>query len=191
METQSALYRKIQSTYHFTDFEMQRMKYTISVFHCEFSKLLILGIAFYIFGYFPEYIVLMLTLIPIRRYSGGIHFNHYSSCFLFTAFFFIMPVVLNSIVLPYVGQLVILALSAGVTYLAGPVTSTKRPPMKYKKYREAQLVSTAIVVIWFFIFAIVRVFPYENLCFWVITLQTIQLICAKIARKGDIYEKAE
>ena len=160
METQSALYRKIQSTYHFTDFEMQRMKYTISVFHCEFSKLLILGIAFYIFGYFPEYIVLMLTLI-------------------------------NSIVLPYVGQLVILALSAGVTYLAGPVTSTKRPPMKYKKYREAQLVSTAIVVIWFFIFAFVRVFPYENLCFWVITLQTIQLICAKIARKGDIYEKAE
>ena len=37
METQSALYRKIQSTYHFTDFEMQRMKYTISVFHCEFQ----------------------------------------------------------------------------------------------------------------------------------------------------------
>lgn len=190
MEAQSALYQKIQTTYDFTDFEMQKMNFTISVIKYEFSKFIILGIVFALVGLFREYVVLMLTLILIRTFSGGIHFNHFSSCFLFTAIFIALPVLLSSIVvLPHTIQVIILAASVSITYLTGPVTSPKRLPLQYGRYRTYRLISTGIALIWFFVFAFARVFPYRNLCFWVISLQTIQLICAKLARKGDIYEK--
>lgn len=190
MEAQSTLYHKIQTTYQFTDFEMKKINFTISVIKCELSKFIILGIAFALFGFFPEYMVLMLTLIPIRMFSGGIHFNHYSSCFIFTSFFSALPVLLTGIVLPHSAQLVILGLCVAITYLIGPVTSTKRPPIRYERYRAFRLISTSVSLVWFLVFAIAGAFPYQNLCFWVIALQTIQLICAKIARKGDmIYEK--
>lgn len=189
MEAQSALYQKIQTTYDFTDFEMQKMNFTISVIKYELSKFLILGIIFALVGLFREYVVLMLTLIPIRTFSGGIHFNHYSSCFLFTAIFSSLPVLLSNIVLPHTIHVIILAVSVSIIYLTGPVTSPKRPPLQYGRYQTFRLISTGMVLIWFFVFAFARVFPYRNLCFWVISLQTIQLICAKLARKGEIYEK--
>lgn len=190
MEAQSTLYHKIQTTYEFTDFEMQKINFMISVIKCELSKVIILGAAFAIFGFFTEYMVLMLTLIPIRMFSGGIHFNHYSSCFLFTSLFSVLPVLLTGIVLPHQTQLVILGLCVAIIYLIGPVTSTKRPPIRYERYRAFRLIATSVSLVWFFVFAFAGAFPYQNLCFWVIALQTIQLICAKIARKGDkIYEK--
>lgn len=191
MATQSALYQKIQTTYDFTDFEMQKINYTISVFKCEFSKILVLGAAFAFLGIFPEFMVMMVALIPIRRYSGGIHFKRYSSCFIFTALFFALPVLLNHIVLSYPLQLAILDISIAVTYIVGPVTAPNRPPLEYKMYQKFRLISTGLVLAWSIIIAFARVFPYQNICFWVITLQTIQLICAKPARKGDIYEKTE
>lgn len=189
MAAQSALYKKIQSTYEFTDYEMKRLDYTLSVFKCEGSKLFILAAAFAVWGHFPEYIIVILTLLPVRRYSGGIHFNHYGSCFLFTALFFVLPVLLDGVVLSYPVQLAVLLFNVTATYLVGPVTSRKRPPLEYKKYRKFRYMSTTFVFAWFILFAFVRVFPYGNLCFWVLTLQTIQLICARIARKGEIYEK--
>lgn len=189
MDANSALYQKIQTTYQFTDFEMQKMNYTISVISYEFSKFIILGIAFAVLGLFPEYAVLMLTLIPIRAFSGGIHFDHYYSCFLFTSLFFALPVLLSGIVLPHPIQLAVLLVCAVITYFIGPVTSKKRPPIQYARYQVFRRISTGLLLVWFFIFAFVGAFPYENLCFWIIALQTIQLICAKIARKGDIYEK--
>lgn len=191
MEAQSALYQKIQTTYDFTDFEMQKMNFTISVFKCEGSKLIILGIVFAALGLFREYAILMLTLVPVRMFSGGIHFDHYYSCFMFTTLFSILPILLVGIILPQSVQIAVMAASIGITYLIGPVTSKKRPPIQYGRYRAFRLISTGVVLIWFFVFAFAGAFPYRNLCFWVIALQTIQLICAKIARKGDlIYEKA-
>lgn len=191
MATQSALYQKIQTTYDFTDFEMQKINYTISVFKCEFSKIIILGAAFAFLGIFREFMVLMLMLIPVRRYSGGVHFRHYSSCFIFTALFFALPVLLRHIVLSYPLQLAILGISIAVTYIVGPVTAPNRPPLEYKMYQKFRLISTGLVLAWSIIIAFAGVFPYQNICFWMITLQTIQLICAKPARKGDIYEKTE
>ena len=191
MEAQSALYQKIQTTYDFTDFEMQKMNFTISVFKCEGSKLIILGIVFAVLGLFREYAILMLTLVPVRMFSGGIHFDHYYSCFLFTTLFSFLPILLTGITLPHSVQVVVMAASIGITYLVGPVTSKKRPPIPYKRYWVFRLFSTGVVLFWFFVFAFAGAFPYRNLCFWVIALQTIQLICAKIARKGElIYEKA-
>lgn len=191
MAAQSALYQKIQTTYDFTDYEMQKINYTLSVFKCEFSKILILGAAFALFGIFPEFMVLLVMLVPVRRYSGGIHFRHYSSCFIFTALFFILPVLLGSVVLPFPLQPAILGISIAVTYITGPVTAPNRPPLEYKMYRKFRLISTGLVLAWSMIIAFAGAFPFRNICFWMIALQTIQLICAKFARKGDIYEKAE
>lgn len=189
MTTQSGLYRKVQTDFAFTDLEMQQMKYTLSVLNYELSKFILLGVAASVFGLFAEYAVAMLVLLPIRIFSGGIHFNHYSSCLLFTGLFFTVPILLRDVAVPYSVCLVTLLVCLFITYLAGPVTSEKRPPIKYARYCRFRLISTGLMLMWLLIFAIVRVFPYQNICFWMIALQSIQLLCAKFARKGEIYEK--
>lgn len=185
----SYVYRKIQTTYHFTDVEMQKLSYTFYVFVYEISKFLILGIAFSLLGLWHEYVISLLALMPVRVFSGGIHFNHYYSCFLFTASFFVVAVLMNAVSLPYPAQPAVMLLCAGVTYFIGPVTSKKRPPIQFGRYQAFRLVSTGLLLLWFLWFVFVRKFPYQNICFWILFLQTIQLICAKLARKGDIYEK--
>ncbi len=191
MTTQSGLYRRIQTDYDFSDLEMQQMKYTLSVLNYELTKFILLGIVASIFGLFAEYAAAMLVLLPIRIFSGGIHFNHYSSCLLFTGLFFAVPILLRDVAVPYGVQLFALLVCLFITYLTGPVTAEKRRPITYEKYCRFRLISSGLVLMWFLIFAIVKVFPYQNICFWMITLQSIQLLCAKFARKGEIYEKVK
>lgn len=189
MNSQTDIYRTIQNTYHFTDLEMKRLNYTLTVFFYEISKFIILAIVFSAAGLFQEYLVSILVLMPIRIFSGGIHFNHYTSCFLFTSAFFTAPILLQSVSVTEPVRLGILVLCLLTTFLIGPVTSQKRPPITYKRYTMFRLISSGLLLIYIFLLEVFRVLPYENICFWVIILQTIQLICARAARKGDIHEK--
>lgn len=189
MKSQIGIYKRIQNTYHFTDLEMRRLDFTLTVFFYEISKFIILAILFSAVGLFQEYAISILVLMPIRIFSGGIHFNHYISCFLFTSVFFTVPVLLRSVSPDGPVRLGCMAICLLVTYLIGPVTSQKRPPITYKRYTLFRLISTGLLLVDLFLSEVFRVLPYENICFWVIVLQTIQLICARLARKGDIYEK--
>lgn len=190
--TQTSFYHKIQNVYGFTDQEIRRMQYTLSVIGYEGSKLIVFGLLFGILGLFMEYLVTLAVLLPIRIFAGGLHFNHYSSCFLFTAFFLVCPLALRHIMPPDGIQIALLAACMLTTLAIGPIPSIKRPPFSYRRYTQFRLIAGGVIAIYLFIFAVIREFPGKNICFWVILLQTIQLICAKLVRKGDtIYEKAQ
>lgn len=191
MNLQIDIYKRIQNTYHFTDLEMRRLDFTLTMFFYEISKFIILAILFSAVGLFQEYAMSILVLMPIRIFSGGIHFNHYISCFLFTSVFFTVPILLRSVSPDEPVRLSLMAICLLATFLIGPVTSPKRPPITYKRYSSFRLISTGLLLIYLFLSEVFRVLPYENICFWVVILQTIQLICARVARKGDIHEKIQ
>ena len=46
-----------------------------------------------------------------------------------------------------------------------------------------------LLLIYSSILILFETLPYRNVIYWVIVLQIFQLLCARIARKGEIYEE--
>ncbi len=192
MHSQLERYRELQITYGFTDAEIRYLQYGRSILICEGTKFILLGIILGLLGHFQEYVIVMITLLPLRIFSGGIHFNHYFSCLLFTACFIVCPILLQSAIsIPDTAQLPLLFLCLIATAFAGPVPSKKRPPLSHRRYCSFRRITCGLLLIYIILFGFVRSFPGESLCLWVILLQTIQLLCAKGARKGELDEKTD
>lgn len=190
MSAQLERYKKIQEMYHFTDSEIQQLHYGVSILWYECSKFILLGIILGLLGRFQEYMITILVLLPLRIFSGGIHFNHYLSCFLFTGVFIACPIYLQNMVsMPESGQLLLLLVCLITTAIVGPVASKKRPPLSRERYRLFRRITCGLLLLYIILFGIVRTFPGENICLLVIVLQTIQLLCAKMVRKGELHEK--
>lgn len=183
-------YKSWQKMYGFTDHEIERLRYGLSVIASEGSKLILMTILFVVLGKFELYAIAVVTLLPIRIFSGGLHFNHYISCLLFTTSFFVLCVFLSThLYLSQQCQSIINGICLFITFFTGPVTSKKRPPLSHRQYNMYRLISSGLLFIYVVCFIVADTFPHRNLCFHVITLQTIQLVCARLARKGEKYEK--
>lgn len=191
MSVYSRSLNQIQGTYHFSDKEMARMDYTLKVFSCELSKLLFFTLFFLFIGKFEEYMVCLIALLPLRWLSGGLHLKHFWTCFLFSFLFFDLIVLgLEHYVLPETVQIVLLVLCNICLYGIGPVTSSKRKTMKKKQYDCMRIFSSLFLLIYSTAYFVMENMPHRNILFWSIILQIIQLFCAKMVRKGEIYEKA-
>lgn len=76
----------IFKNYELTNEEKTKIRYVLTSLLYDISKILILGIIFYLTGHLIEYSVCTLIMIFIRPGIGGIHFKHYITCFLFSFF---------------------------------------------------------------------------------------------------------
>ena len=190
MNAYSRSLERIQDSYQFTDKEMARMDYTLKVFSYELSKLLFFFLFFLFTGKFTEFLVCLIALLPLRWIAGGLHLKHNWSCFLFSFLFFSLIIFgLNGCVLPKLTQIILLVLSNCFLYIIGPVTSEKRNVMTQKRYHCMRYLSTGILLIYTILYFVLENVPHRSIVFWSIILQILQLICARLVRKGEIYEK--
>ena len=181
---------KIQESYQFTDKEMACMDYTFKVFFYEASKFLLYFWFFFYIGKFSEFVVCLIALLPLRWISGGLHLKHYWSCFLFSFLFFsVIILALDGCVLPQAVEIILLILCNVFLYLIGPVTSEKRKTMTQKRYQCIRYMSSGILLIYTILYFVLENVPHRSIVFWSIILQIIQLFCARLVRKGEIYEK--
>ena len=175
---------KLMLKEYYTPKEIAILRYIYLCFTYETSKFLIMFIFFTILGLHKEYCIAILALLSIRNFLGGLHFEHYWSCFLFTFLFMGTGIWLSlNVSLPRDIELVILILSVITGFLIGPVISTKRRALSKKQSIIYRLCGTFILLIYFTLFTFKKTFPYSNIYFWVIVLQTLQLIFAKYLRK--------
>lgn len=190
MSVYSRSLNKIQISCQFTDREIARMDYTLRVVFYDLSKLLFFTIFYLFLGKFQEYIVCLLALLPLRWLSGGMHLKSFWTCFLFSFCFFNLIILgLASCSLPLYWEIALLILCNFFLYGIGPVTSAKRKVMKKKQYDCMRMFSSAILLLYTILYFVLENVPHRTIVFWSIILQIIQLFCARMARKGDIYEK--
>ena len=74
----------LKTTYNYSDYELELVKYTLLSIASEFSKILLLYIFYIIIGKALSFTVFILLLSLIRFNSGGFHCKHYTTCLLLT-----------------------------------------------------------------------------------------------------------
>lgn len=184
---------QIQSSYQFTDLEMKRLTYTLKAVSSELIKTLLLSALFYKLGHLPEFFIGVLILITIRCNSGGLHMEHFITCLLFTLTFMLLAVIIlpACVSVPYMIKPLILALCILITFLTAPVASKKRPPAAPEAKRRYRNRATGLLFIYSISILILKTTPIADICFWIIVLQTLQLLCAVAAQKGGNNEKIQ
>lgn len=181
---------QIQTSYNFSDLDMAKMDYTLKVFAYELSKLAFFFAFFAFIGKFSEFLVCLIALLPFRWISGGIHLKHYWSCFLFSFGFFALILALGeNFIFPVSVQIISIILCNILLFLIGPVPSAKRKLMTKNHYMKMRILSSAILLIYTILYFALQNVPHHSVIYWSIILQIIQLICARLTRKGGLYEK--
>src|SRR6056297_1238572 len=74
-----------------------KLKYMIELFISESSKILIMFLIFYSFNNELAYIQSLITLVSLRLFTGGLHFEDYICCFIFSLFFFSISIISSNI----------------------------------------------------------------------------------------------
>ena len=179
----------LQDEFQFSSLDAGRIIYAIKAIFSELSKLLIALLVALPLGYADEVLIATIVLLSIRCNSGGLHFSHYISCFLFTSAFYVMAIALSRYPLSN-GYLALgLLLSLGIFLITGPITSVMRPRLTAAEVQKFSHRVIILLLVYSSLLILLETLPYRELIYWVIVLQIFQLLCAKIARKGEIYEK--
>lgn len=189
----SAFASKIQNMYGYTDYEMAVIKYSVIALFSEISKLIILGTAFAIIGKFDLFVASSFLLMFLRINGGGYHCKHYSTCLLLTACVSGGAIILLPQIHITNDSIILLTLVSCLftTYYIGPVPSPFRPTPDGQLVKRCNNKSFLTIFIFIIIVSIFKsniiIRPYLIVGFWTIILHTLQLILAKILKKGAFY----
>lgn len=169
----------LKNKYGYSDYEIKLLGYYLKSLFFELSKFVLIGILFLFWGQFLEYLFAVAILLLIRTSLGGLHFKTYLGCFSFTLLFFITgAVLLPKICVNKIFMLIALFICIVINNLIGPITSCFRPTPNgalIKKCKKNATIHTFIYCLLIFIFPRNH---YISIGFWVIVLQTIQLLFA-------------
>ena len=186
-----SLSAKIQNMYGYSDYEMALIKYSVTAMLSEVSKIVILSIFYLSIGKFDLFVAFSILLIFLRINGGGYHCKHYVTCLMLSFFISICAtIILPFIFIPnHILMLIFLTICLYITYYVGPIPSPFRPTpssilIKQCNIRCFLVISLFIIVVSIFNTNTV-IKPYLIVGFWTIILHTLQLIIAKILRKGD------
>lgn len=179
------MFTLIQKKYDFTDYQIAQLKYTFTILFSELSKFVI--ISFFFYDRFALYIYAAVLLGILRISTGGLHAKTYWGCLFMSLMFFCASIYL----LPQIGIskiwmiVMILGCTAAIG-LVGPVESVYRQPPtdSMKKRLVAQSLITVFIHLILFRSIDNKVFIVGS---WVIILQTIQLVIAKICREMQMF----
>lgn len=179
----------LQTQFHFSSLEADRILYGFESIVSEAVKFVILFFIALPLGYADEMLVATIVLLSIRSNSGGLHFSHFFSCLAFTVVFYTTAIGLAQYPLSSKFLSLGLILTLGVFAWVGPITSIMRPRLQTKDVQRYSRRVIFLLLIYSSILITFETLPYRNVIYWVIVLQIFQLLCARIARKGEIYEE--
>lgn len=172
----------IQQKYEFSDYQIAVLKFFLLRFSAEVSKLLIIGALF--IDNIPLYLFAIVLLQLLRSSSGGLHCKTYWGCFLLSLIFMILAIeFLPQYRISKFFQLIILLVCIMLSHYIGPVTSDLHPVLSQEICEKLKLKNFFVIFIFSVFLFIVPDNQYLTTGFWVIILNTIQLVLAKIFKK--------
>lgn len=179
------MFTLIQRRYDFTDYQIAQLKYTFTILFSELSKFVI--ISFFFRDCFVWYLYAAALLGLLRTSTGGLHAKTYWGCLLMSLVFFCASIyLLPQIEISKICMSVLILGCMAAIYLIGPVASVYRTPPtdSMKKRLVAQSLITVLIHLILFWLIDNKVFIVG--C-WVILLQTVQLVVARILRKMQTF----
>lgn len=160
--------------------EIALIRYGISSIMMELSKFFIMLLLFTVTGNGILYLFGVFILLLLRSCNGGLHFSSYIGCLVFsTCILYIGCIFLPSMFqLSNFTMLVFLACCIFITYRIGPIVSKSRPNLTPLQIKESKLCSFKIILLYMTIVALFGKNPFIQAGFWMIFLQTLQLLFA-------------
>lgn len=162
--------------------------YSLEISVNTIIKLLIPMIVFLIFGQVEMFFYILLFTISTRTFIGGVHFDSFIGCTLFTTVFFILICYLSkSVELSQTMGLWIFAFAIIVFFINAPVISINRPAYDKKQRIKFKIVAINVTSIYLLIFLSSINSDFTQVILWGVCLSTIQLLIGKEVNR--YYEK--
>ncbi len=156
-----------------------KIRYALEIVRSETIKCIIMLVIFMLLHRVWLYIAGLLFLLPLRAVSGGLHFQHESSCLIFS----LLTMVLGLIVFPeYIpcGLWIYPTMTAVLVIMGilSPVVSPNKPIISINKWKRMKLLTILIALIESIIIVLLikAGSDYGYPMFWILTIQGLQLI---------------
>lgn len=151
-------------------------------FFSEISKFFLIGLFF--LDNIKLYLWTILIFLILRSNNGGLHCKTYWSCFAVSlSYIFLSIRILPLIPTAKILQMFILLMCIVITYHIGPVTSSFRPTPSESVCKRQKNKLFMIIFLFLITLYILPENPYITTGYWVIILNTCQLLLAKILKK--------
>lgn len=178
------LKKHLKDTYQLSNYQIAQLAYVLKTFTSELSKMLIMIILFH--RQLPAYLFSLFIMLFLRCSTGGLHFYTYIGCLLASITYIYFAIfILPTLLLPAFMQLLLLLLCVVVCYHIGPVVSKYRAKPSQTLFTRGRNTTCTFIFIYALILYIMPANHLMNVGFWVIILHSLQLIIAKIKKKGD------
>lgn len=185
------LMNHIAQLHDFTDYELKVIRFYILGFLYDISKMLVIGIFFFCIGRFTEFLFALVTLLLLRKNTGGYHLKTYLTCFLASFLYFIMAAVILPATVPVslTCMQLILLVCAWIMYAVGPISSNREIHLTKEQLRKVHIQSFQIVLVISVLLFLLPDLPYLTVSFWTAVLHSFQLIITKVKKRGERNEK--
>lgn len=178
----------LKEQYEFSDYQIAQLGFLAKTLASEFSKLLLMGIIFR--KEIGMYVFAVTIMLLLRTSTGGLHCKKYITCFLVSfSYMFLSLIILPNIPINKVFQLILLFICMLCNYYVGPVTSVVHAPLGEQLVKRVRIQAFLIIFFYLTLTYIIPENPYTIAGVWVIILHTLQLVTARIIKKGEPYER--
>ena len=173
----------LKATYNFSDYQIAQLVFLAKTLLSEISKLFIIGLFFK--DELPFFFISVFILILLRTSTGGLHCHTYLSCLAASCLYIIFTLkVLPLIPINRIPAMALLIVCAVIDYKIGPVTSDVHLPPTERVKQKGRICTLITIIFFFFLMCIIPENLYAITGFWIIVSHTLQLIAAKIRKKG-------
>lgn len=174
----------LHETLGFSNYEIAQIRYIITTIASELSKFFLIGLTFLLCDKLGLYLFSAVLLGLLRCVTGGIHFTHYLPCLLMSYIFFLTDIyLLTPCFLPNTIFIPLLVICLIINIGCAPVVSVFRPTPNKARIKRSRLEITGILILYLILIQILPKNLYINSGFWMIILQTGQLLAAKILQR--------
>lgn len=175
--------KHLKEKYQLSNYQIAQIAFLFKTLLSELSKMIIMGILFhkqltlYLFGLF--------VMLFLRCSTGGLHFYTYWGCLASSTIYIgLALLVFPPIMLPISLKLVLLLLCIFICNFVGPVVSKYRPTPSKELYTRGKNTTCMFIFLYSLVLFIIPENEYLTVGFWIIILHSLQLIVAKIRKKG-------
>ncbi len=175
----------IKKNYGFTDYQIAQLKFFFLTLFSEISKLLLISLCF--LDDIPLFICTLFIFQILRSSCGGLHCKTYLGCFAVSLGYMIFAIrILPLIPMDKLFQMITLLLCIIITYHIGPLTSVFHPTLSESVCSHLKNKVFMIIFVFLIILYILPENAYTTTGYWVIILNTCQLLLAKILKKEGL-----